>query len=317
MPSVDASAIGNLDGITVTKSVAQAFAGIGDRLSYTVLITNSSATTRTIQITDTMGIGITPVVSSIPGTLVPPLQPNTRIWWNEFAMPPGGVVTQTYKVDVTTGVTNGDALVNTVLIQEKGDTLRKFDTVTVTVRLTDELRLPQIAFNPVLPDFQNNGFEDGPRVYWQESTKATPGILIFAQDTLPPPIAPHAGAYVAWLGGTANEVSILESPALAIPPTFDVFTLRYRQWIASAESNCGLDKAIVRVTRVDSGVAAQLVDLDLCTAGNTGQWQEGCVDIQGQANQRLTFAFVAELNDTQNSNWFLDEMYLQTGSCAP
>ena len=311
-----AQLLNSLDGITVTKTVNRAFAHSGDRLQYTVRIINSSAATRTLQLTDTMGNGITPVVPSLPGTvLLPPLQPNTPIWWDEYIIGPGGAIAQRYEVDVTRGVTNGDALVNTVMIEEKGGTVRKFDTVTVTVRFTDDVWLPQVALNPILPDVQNSGFEAGPGIYWRETTKAAAGRLLFAADTLPEPIVPHSGLYVAWLGGTANEVSILESQAIAIPHTFDTFTLRYREWIASAEETCGRDHATVRVRNMDTGTVSSLTEFDLCRGRNTGQWEARCIAVTGLASQRLTFAFVAELNDDQNSNWFLDEIALSAESC--
>jgi hypothetical protein len=144
----------------------------------------------------------------------------------------------------------------------------------------------------------NGGFEQGPDVWNEYSSN---GWQLILQD-IDLPVSTHNGRWAAWLGGDANEASILSQDIyLAASAT----TLRYWHWIAS-EDICNPDYDIAGVLINDAAVDAFL----LCEAGNTNGWRLRTVDLNAYVGQNVILEIAAFTDSVLNSNLFIDDVSL-------
>ena len=84
-------------------------------------------------------------------------------------------------------------------------------------------------------------------------------------------------------------------------------TLSYWNWIAS-EDVCGDDYDIGSV-RINGTIVQEI---ELCEANNTGGWVKRNVDVSAYAGQTVTIQIRVETDDSLNSNFFVDDVTLDT-----
>jgi photosystem II stability/assembly factor-like uncharacterized protein len=152
------------------------------------------------------------------------------------------------------------------------------------------------------PVIANGDFELGSNGEWTELSSNDYLPLIV---TVPLPVTPHSGEWIAWLGGLDNEISII-SQTVTLPATGPVY-LRYYYQIASEETAvCDADLAGVLV---DSTVVWQT---GLCEATLTPDWTAGAIDISSYAGQVVSIQFRVETDWVLPSSLFLDDVALQS-----
>jgi len=140
-------------------------------------------------------------------------------------------------------------------------------------------------------------------VVWDEYSSN--GWQLILQD-IDLPESPHNGSWAAWLGGDANEASILSQD---IYLAASARTLRYWHWIDS-EDICDPDYDIAGVLINDTAVDAFL----LCEAGNTNGWRLRTVDLNAYVGQNVILEIAAFTDNILNSNLFIDDVSLGSNS---
>lgn len=142
----------------------------------------------------------------------------------------------------------------------------------------------------------NGDFEAGRNNGWQEYSAQ--GLPVVVQGYGSMGIAPHGGAWGAWLAGTHNEISSIEQTML-VPAERPV--LAYWHLILS-EDACGHDRASVLVEGV-------VVDrYDLCESTNTGGWARHSVDLSSYAGQTVRLQIRGETNGSALSHLLVDDV---------
>jgi hypothetical protein len=114
--------------------------------------------------------------------------------------------------------------------------------------------------------------------------------------------APLSGGYLAWLGGKPNRSDALRQ-TLSLPAGYGV-KLQYYYQIASQESNCNNDYATVYVNTIE------MVRYTLCKSSKTYVWQPFTIDLNNFRGAIATFSFETHLNDSLNSNFFLENVQI-------
>lgn len=172
-------------------------------------------------------------------------------------------------------------------------------TVTPTFTPTSTpTSTPTVTPTPLL---HNGDFEQGSGVAWREQSSNNFALITPANELTR--ITPHGGSYAAWLGGGANETSIL-SQTLAIRDAHVFTTLRFFYWIGSEETTCGVDTTTVRFGENN------LLAYDLCTGTDTGNWQEKIVDMTPFNGQTHDLVFTTATDAANKSNFYLDDVAL-------
>jgi len=114
-------------------------------------------------------------------------------------------------------------------------------------------------------------------------------------------VPPHDGSWAAWLGGYPNETAYIQQ-AVTVPA--NQHYLSYWLWIAS-EDVCGYDSGGVFVN------GATVESYWLCDASDTNGWVKHVVNLTAYAGQTVTIQFKAMLDDSLNSNLFIDSVAFQ------
>jgi uncharacterized delta-60 repeat protein len=161
-----------------------------------------------------------------------------------------------------------------------------------------------INIPPVRPQLTNGDFEAGRGVGWKEYSAR--GLPLVVKGFAPMAIAPHGGAWGAWLAGTPNEVSYIEQ-TLEIPAGRT--TLAYWRLILS-EDSCGGDRGgvVVDGTVVDS--------TDLCESTNTDGWELHRVDLRAYAGLVVRLQIRGETDASNLSHLLVDDVALVAGMAA-
>ena len=142
----------------------------------------------------------------------------------------------------------------------------------------------------------NGDFEQGNGVGWTETSTTRPRLIV---DTYAPnPLPHHSGSWGAWLGGLPDEISTL-TQQVVVPAGAPVLSFYY---VIGSADFCGFDFARVRIN------TTQLKLYELCTSANTGGWVNDAFDLSAFAGQTVTIEFRAALDDSFNSNFFLDDV---------
>ncbi len=146
---------------------------------------------------------------------------------------------------------------------------------------------------------RNGDFEQGADGTWSESSSnfGGAGSLILSGAQLQGN-TPRSGSYAVWMGGAPNEVSDL-SQALVVSAAQPLLQFYYQ--IAS-EDTCGNDAVTVQINQTPVHAIA------LCQEKNSSGWTAATVDLASYAGQSVTLHFHATLNDSLNSNFFLDDV---------
>jgi len=171
--------------------------------------------------------------------------------------------------------------------------------IEATDGVQTDLLLPIIIVQPPFPAFSNGDFEDSLQRGWQ--AHSSQGAVLIVHEIYLDPVPPHSGQHAVWLGGVADEVSSI-SQRVAIADLYDTFTLRYWYWIASDESDCTDDRVSVRIADVEVYSHA------MCRTTQTQGWQLACVPVSGWGGQAPPFQFVAQLDGSKNSHFYLDDV---------
>ena len=168
---------------------------------------------------------------------------------------------------------------------------------------------------------RNGTFEGGSNGDWSEQSTNGYGLILQRNDL--GGLAPHAGEWAAWLGGSNNEESTLTQDVVlngrAIALTF------YYQ--INSEDDCGYDTATVSVQAVAnlaaSGLAhtaaVQSVDFNLCQDNASGAWEQATLDLSEFADQTVRLTFVARTDESLISSLFVDDatVTVDTGAATP
>ncbi len=123
---------------STTKSVDKSLAYVGDELTYTIVLKNTSLVTTTVALTDTLPT-YTDYVSHTVGTIAPPSS-GTGTWsapelrWSG-SLAPGAVVTLTLTVKITGNAPVGGKIVNTALVGTPDGVFTKSAETTVGARV--------------------------------------------------------------------------------------------------------------------------------------------------------------------------------------
>jgi hypothetical protein len=141
---------------------------------------------------------------------------------------------------------------------------------------------------------QNGDFENGRDGSWTEYSANDFAVIV----TTPIPVTPHSGNWVAWLGGFPDEVSSI-TQQVTVPSTSS--TLGFWYWIASQDS-CGNDFGYLMIgsTTVET--------FDLCQAENSSAWVKHTADLGAYGGQSVSLQIRAEVNSSENSNFFIDDV---------
>ena len=168
---------------------------------------------------------------------------------------------------------------------------------------------------------RNGTFEGGSNGDWGEQSSNGYGIILPRNDL--GGLAPHAGDWAAWLGGSNTEESTLTQDVVlngrAIALTF------YYQ--INSEDDCGYDTATVSVQSVANLAAAglahtkavQSVDFNLCQGNASGAWEQATLDLSEFADETVRLTFVARTDESLISSLFVDDatITVDTGAATP
>jgi hypothetical protein len=137
--------------------------------------------------------------------------------------------------------------------------------------------LPLVLKSELPVGITNGDFEDG-HTAWDEYSQRGYPLIYHRSASDFPPLDPHSGDWLAWLGGGHNEVSRL-SQTFTIPAS--ATRLSYYLWIAS-EDFCSPDYDIWRlIVDADNHVTPDdiLDGYPLCEDSSTPGWIRREVDI--------------------------------------
>ena len=276
-------------------------------VTYTISIWNTTEPSYTarIGVTDTVPLSLPIDAGTIQSSKGDArLAPGNQITW-VLDVEAGDVHTLTYAartptVTVTTAFTN---MADLYEISNKWvatpTTVTTSTLAVLLVRPDPKLYLPLVSRSvEELRQLDNYRFEDGPDEGWGQAPEA----LIYNREGKYP--FPRDGNYVAWLGGAPSQTNEL-SQTLKLPTDYVSLGLTYLYLIDSAENSPSNDKAEVRITAdgVDS-----IVERPPLTRGNSLGWQRHVIYLAAFKGKETTFTFWTELNDTLNSNFFVDKV---------
>ena len=143
----------------------------------------------------------------------------------------------------------------------------------------------------------NGDFEQGSTI-WTEFSQNGWDIILHKDDPdTTPPVPPHSGDWLAWLGGDFDEISYIEQQVMVPAQTS---SLRYWHWIDS-EDLCDFDIATVTAN------GSTVEQYSLCEDSNTNGWVLHEVSIASYAGQTVTLRIHVDTDDTWNSNLFVDD----------
>jgi hypothetical protein len=175
--------------------------------------------------------------------------------------------------------------------------------------------LPLVLKSELPVGITNGDFEDG-HTAWDEYSQRGYPLIYHRSASDFPPLDPHSGDWLAWLGGGHNEVSRL-SQTFTIPAS--ATRLSYYLWIAS-EDFCSPDYDIWRlIVDADNHVTPDdiLDGYPLCEDSSTPGWIRREVDITRYAGQHVILTFVVSTDASLYSSLFVDDVSLDTAPLQP
>jgi hypothetical protein len=145
---------------------------------------------------------------------------------------------------------------------------------------------------PGLPVVDNPGFEEG-HVGWTE----IPGNALITQFS---GVAPHAGSWLAHLGGENDSQDELQQ-TITLPPDGPLY-LRFYEQLLTPLTDSGADEFRVFVN------GALVYDVDLDYINDTGEtWVVVTKDLSAYAGQTVTIRFVIFTDHDDPSSVYLDD----------
>ncbi|MBN1872995.1 MAG: S8 family serine peptidase [Anaerolineae bacterium] len=157
---------------------------------------------------------------------------------------------------------------------------------------------PQTVTVPFPDPIRNGNFESGVDGSWAEESSTGYDLIV---NYYPEGLLPHSGQWLAWLGGNFNEVSTI-GQQVTIPETRKTLSFWY---VSGTRDACGKDFAYVIVGDT------VLHTFNLCFSESTKTWQSFSVDVSAYAGQTVDIQFHVETDDTENSNFFIDDVTLE------
>jgi hypothetical protein len=150
--------------------------------------------------------------------------------------------------------------------------------------------------SPALPPILNPGFELGDNGDW--TTYSQLGYRNIFTST-----GAHSGNWLAWLGGSHNEVSYIQQ-AVRVPAGQPYLT--YWGWLVSQETDCSFDRVDIFIN------GSAIPGYGLCTQTNTGGWGQGWINLGAYAGSTVTVQLRVTTNGasptTTTSSLFLDDL---------
>lgn len=237
--------------------------------------------------------------------------------------------TLTYAARATSTVTSELTIANTAYLWEQknlGDPGRPstgevISTTALLVVHPRTLHLPVVRLDPTptptptpapLPALANHDFEQG-RTGWEEIVQPVPGEpgpgkLIYS--TTENPLIGVQGSYYAWLGGAKNQINELRQ-TIQLPGGYTDLHLRFRYRIFSQETNCNNDRVEVRIKGASVAVTPEADSQhQLCSPFIPSFKSAVTENLAAYSGQSVAVSFWTSLNDTLNSNYFLDVVEL-------
>ena len=141
----------------------------------------------------------------------------------------------------------------------------------------------------------NGDFEAG-TVDWVEYSSNS-WVLINGS----PPVTPHSGSWVAWMGYDLNEISRISQDVM-IPVGRSV--LHFWYWISSSHA-CGSDYFNIYIN------STQLVHWNMCTSTNMFGWAEGTLNLAAYEGSTINIKFEATTSATTYSALYLDDISME------
>lgn len=153
--------------------------------------------------------------------------------------------------------------------------------------------IPPPTGNTTLP---NGDFEQG-QVTWTENSSG--GFNIIQNSNLP--VQPVSGAYVALMGGVDNEQSSLSQQHTVPAGANLVFSYQ-----VLSNDFCGYDSAVVKADQTT------LATIELCTAQQTGQWQQRTLSLNNNTGN-TTLSFEVTTDESTPSTFLIDNVDVIVG----
>jgi uncharacterized repeat protein (TIGR01451 family) len=320
------------------KQAFSAFGGQGraysnELVTYTVVIRQiiTDSYYAEVGVTDTLPSSLVVESQSITASAGQAVLTDGVITWTLTVETGSEPYTLTYAARASSTVTNELTIANTAYLWERknlGDPARPatrevLSTTASLVVRPRNLHLPFIRLDPTptptptpapapLPMLANHNFEQG-QVGWNEVVQPVPGTprpgkLIYSITENP--LIGVQGNYYAWLGGARNQINEL-SQRVRLPIGYSDLRLRFRYRVYSQETNCSNDRVEVRINGTPVAVTPE-----------AGSQHQLCVpfvpvfksavtgNLATHSGNEVDVSFWTQLNDTLNSNYFLDVVEL-------
>ncbi len=156
----------------------------------------------------------------------------------------------------------------------------------------------------------NGGYESGATVWKQSSSN---DFELVCSDYECYGAFPRTGAYVGWLAGLNDEVSVL-SQRVTVPKNEDAM-LSFWYNLISEEFDCDYDVARVLVKSGGKTVREEI--MPMCYATSDGIWHNMSIDLSDLAGKTIDVEFKATTNGSNVSNFRVDDVRIRSGeSCA-
>ncbi|MCB0159270.1 MAG: hypothetical protein KDD83_14130, partial [Caldilineaceae bacterium] len=175
---------------------------------------------------------------------------------------------------------------------------------------TNYLPIVRRRVPPTFPRISNGYFDLPADTSWDQSSSRGESLIYSeddVSDTLGQEFRAHSSPNVAWLGGVADEESILRQ-RVWLPSDFADVRLSFVYRIGANEKDCGHDQAYVEIG------SARLATFDLCQVNNKVDWQRYEINLAGFVGQTVDVTFRSTQDNTEISNWFLDSVILCDGT---
>jgi hypothetical protein len=184
---------------------------------------------------------------------------------------------------------------------------------------------PDPSPNPSGNQVRNGTFEGGSNGDWSELSFKGYSLILPRSDL--GALAPHAGDWAAWLGGSNSEESTLTQD-VALHGRAIALTFYYQ---INSEDDCGYDTATVSVQSVANLAASGLprtvagtnavtsVDFDLCQRNSSGAWTQATLNLGEFADETVRLTFVAKTDESLVSSLFVDDaaITVETAAATP
>jgi hypothetical protein len=115
---------------------------------------------------------------------------------------------------------------------------------------------------------------------------------------------------MAWMGGYPDEDGYVWQ-SISIPAGQPAY-LSYWYLVGSTESQCGYDFG-ASLARIGNQTSV-LFEHNLCDANEVGSWRQQVVNMNSFVGSTFSLALGVQTDSANNSNFFVDDVYLQTGA---